>query len=504
VTNPSTLNVGGLGDLRLVPKVRILRSQDQFVDLAIIPSFTVPTNIPSRSYIGEKGFTFAPELAISKAIGGLRMAGNLGWRLRDQTQFLDLDVNQELDYRAGIGYRFAQSFSLPLEIDLTANGATNILKPFQNFNSNPLEALGTVTYDINTAWSAYVGGGVGLFQGFGTPDLRLFAGVRWNPTDGDKDGDGIPDSLDKCPEEPEDKDGFEDSDGCPDPDNDKDGIPDVSDACPNEAGIPELQGCPERDTDGDGIKDSDDHCPGLPGPKENQGCPYADKDGDGILDADDKCPTVPGLKQFQGCPDSDGDGIPDAQDACPNNAGPPAFQGCPDRDHDGIPDNVDKCPDEPETINGFEDDDGCPDAGATKVKVTGSRVEILDKVYFDFNKATIQTRSFNLLDQVSSILRAHPEVTKIRVEGHTDAIGAADFNMTLSQARAESVRQYLIDHKVPAERLDAKGFGKTRPVATNATDAGREKNRRVEFVIVEMDGKPVENVDKLETHTPAH
>jgi OOP family OmpA-OmpF porin len=173
----------------------------------------------------------------------------------------------------------------------------------------------------------------------------------------DSDGDGIPDNLDRCPYQAEDKDGFEDEDGCPDPDNDGDGLLDTADKCPNQAGPPTNFGCPVLDRDGDGILDKDDKCPDEPedkdGFEDEDGCPDLDNDRDGIPDAQDKCPNEPedkdGFEDEDGCPDPDNDkdGIPDLQDKCPNAAGPASNGGCPtfDKDGDGMPDNLDKCPD---------------------------------------------------------------------------------------------------------------------------------------------------------------
>ncbi len=197
----------------------------------------------------------------------------------------------------------------------------------------------------------------------------------------DSDGDGIEDSKDKCPNEPEDFDGFEDADGCPDPDNDHDGILDVNDKCPNVPedldGFQDDDGCPDPDNDHDGILDINDKCPNVPedldGFQDDDGCPDVDNDQDGILDVNDKCPNAPedidGFQDDDGCPDvdNDRDGILDKYDKCPNE--PEDFDGfqdqdgCPDydNDNDGIPDSLDKCPNEPETMNGYMDDDGCPD-----------------------------------------------------------------------------------------------------------------------------------------------
>jgi outer membrane protein OmpA-like peptidoglycan-associated protein len=329
--------------------------------------------------------------------------------------------------------------------------------------------------------------------GFGTPDFRFVVGVRlFSPSDTDKDDDGIDDGDDQCPEQAEDLDGFDDLDGCPDEDNDGDGVLDAADAAPDVAedkdGFEDSDGAPEPDNDGDGILDADDRCRDAAGPVDNRGCAYEDTDKDGILDKDDDCREQAGLVERKGCPappDADKDGVADANDKCPNQPGLPVFAGCPDTDADGFPDNVDKCPTEAEVVNNVDDEDGCPDKGKTLVNLTKEKIEILDKVYFDTAKSTIKTISFPLLDQVATVLKSHPEISRVRVEGHTDDVGEDAKNQTLSNDRAGAVRTYLVGRGVAPERLEALGFGETKPVAENKNSAGREKNRRVEFVIVE-------------------
>ena len=286
----------------------------------------------------------------------------------------------------------------------------------------------------------------------------------WAPDKRDRDHDGVPDSVDRCPDVPEDKDGFEDKDGCPEPDNDGDTILDREDKCPNAKedldGWQDDDGCPDPDNDGDGILDIiDDACPndkedGLL-PRPHDGCPRSktDSDGDGVMDDKDKCPNEPedkdGFEDEDGCPDvdNDKDGIPDVSDKCPNAPedmdGFKDEDGCPDpdNDNDGVLDKDDKCPNEPETINGYKDEDGCPDNGPPpKVKIERGQIVILDKIFFDTNKAKIQPKSFNLLDQVTLTIKAHADF-KIRIEGYTDAQGKLDANIKLSQHRAEAVQR---------------------------------------------------------------
>ena len=258
--------------------------------------------------------------------------------------------------------------------------------------------------------------------------ITLSPKARCNPPPPppDRDGDGILDNVDKCPDQPEDKDGFEDADGCPDPDNDKDGILDKQDKCPNE---------PE---DKDGFEDED-------------GCPDPDNDKDGLLDGDDKCPDVAGPKENGGCPDKD-------------------------RDGDGVVDRLDKCPDQP----GPADNDGCPKPKF--IVVTKEKIELKQKVHFATNKSTIYPDSFPMLNEVAEALKSRPEV-KVRIEGHTDSRGKLAHNMTLSDERAQSVKLYLVNQGIVAERMEARGFGPTQPIDDNRTAKGRENNRRTEFII---------------------
>ena len=250
------------------------------------------------------------------------------------------------------------------------------------------------------------------------------------PGPGDMDGDGIPDDVDQCPRVPEDRDGFQDADGCPDDDNDNDGITDKLDKCPNE---------PE---DRDGFEDAD-------------GCPDPDNDKDGIPDVSDKCPNEP----------EDKDGFEDA-DGCPD----------PDNDKDGIPDVSDKCPNEPGVPP-----DGCPKK-YNLVVVTETKIELKQTVFFETNRAVIRRVSHPLLDEVAQALKDNPKLN-VEIQGHTDSQGSDRANLKLSQRRADAVRVYLIKRGITSDRMVAKGYGETTPIADNRTSEGRAQNRRVEFVI---------------------
>ncbi|MFZ9890072.1 MAG: OmpA family protein, partial [Myxococcota bacterium] len=302
--------------------------------------------------------------------------------------------------------------------------------------------------------------GTGLLAGYGTPDARVLVGLRYLRRHTDRDGDGILDRDDSCAGEPEDVDGFEDSDGCPEPDNDGDGVRDENDRCPLVPGVSDFAGCPDRDADG--VEDVADQCPDTAGAESLAGCP--DTDGDGLRDLDDKC--IDAAEDKDGFEDDDG---------CPET----------DNDQDGIDDRTDKCPNEPESKNEFEDEDGCPDQKPYEVKVTKERIEIREKVYFATNLSRVLPESFPVLDAIADTMVKNPEVRRLLVEGHTDAEAEDEFNLKLSQARADAVKTYLVKKGVASERLETKGFGETKPIADNDSAEGRERNRRVEFTVLE-------------------
>ena len=282
----------------------------------------------------------------------------------------------------------------------------------------------------------------------------------------------------------------------------------------------------ETDKDGDTVLDKDDQCPSLPGPVSNKGCPIEapkDRDGDGILDPSDKCIDQPeDLDAFQdedGCPepDNDNDGILDSADKCPNEAGPMQNMGCPilDKDGDGLNDDKDKCPNEPEDKDGFQDEDGCPDLdndsdgvpddrddcpmdpgpvdnkGCPRkyslVAVTKDRIEIKKQIKFATGSAKIVgAESEKILDEVALALKDNAQIKKVRVEGHTDSVGDDSKNLKLSQNRANSVMSALLKRGIDPARMEAVGFGETKPIASNSTSAGKAENRRTEFNIADQ------------------
>jgi outer membrane protein OmpA-like peptidoglycan-associated protein len=297
--------------------------------------------------------------------------------------------------------------------------------------------------------------------------LRIMIGDDPNevPEVADRDGDGIPDANDLCP----DLAGTLALNGCPD--RDGDGVADGSDNCPDIAGVLKLKGCP--DTDNDGIADKDDECPNQAGPISNNGCPITDRDGDGVADVDDLCPDIAGSGATNGCPDRDGDGVPDKDDACPNQPGTAANGGCPDSDNDGLVDRLDACPNQAGPIA----NKGCPEIAQTDREVLAEAVQAIE---FETGSATLRKESYAVLDKVVDILQRYAGY-KARIGGHTDSIGSASDNLSLSKRRAQACYDYLLSKGINATRLSHEGYGETQPIGDNRYAPGREKNRRVEF-----------------------
>lgn len=257
-------------------------------------------------------------------------------------------------------------------------------------------------------------------------------------------------------------------------DKDDDGIIDAEDACPEVKGLAAFKGCP--DTDLDGIQDSADTCPEEAGTPEMNGCP--DQDGDTVADKDDACMDVAGLPVLKGCPDADGDGVADQNDKCPTVKGEKSNGGCPwpDTDGDKVLDKDDKCP----TVAGTVANNGCPEVSEETIKKLNDYAKT---ILFDSAKSSFQKQTYPVLQAIVAILKEYP-TAKFALEGHTDSDGKDDANLVLSQTRAEAVKSFLVENGIAADRLTSEGFGEAKPVATNATKAGKAQNRRVEVKLV--------------------
>ena len=458
------------------------------VDLAVELGVGLPVG-SVETLSRDDTFRFSPRVMVGRRFGLLRAGVEAGALVRPTVTLInDEEVQDEVGNEVRLGAVLATT-GTGLRGELNVRGTVPLTRQPMS-----VELLAGVRLPLGKSVEAYALGGPGFGETPGTPTFRVLLGVALgtpeaetpdaNAAARDDDGDGVSNDEDACPREA----GPAGSKGCPVKDTDGDGIIDSVDKCPQAAGPAENQGCPGKgaagDEDGDGVVDGADKCPNEAGPAENQGCPVKDRDGDGIDDASDKCPKEAGPAARQGCPvkDTDGDGVVDDRDACPSEAGLVELRGCAakDTDADSVSDHLDNCPDE----KGVATNQGCPPQQEQLVAIQKGKLEIKQAVFFATSKAIIQPRSFRMLDQVARVIRQHPEIEKIVIEGHSDNVGNAEANRKLSLARAQSVKDYLVKKGVEASRLEAKGYGPDRPLLSNATAKGRAANRRVAFTIV--------------------
>ena len=426
---PATETIEGtLGDINMAFKGHATDQELTWVSLAGIVTLDLPVGQRDNpeTYIADESTDFIAQGGKNITVLGLaskdfynKMIGinvNAGYRIR--TGRFNYGIQKGLDYTMdrpdelvyGIGFDVRPISVVSVIAEFTGSKTQNYVAGSEitnmdfTYDTNFDVTLGVrlngldmfhigigVTRKLNKSWGPYSGPD---YKGFvqGTFDFPLVYG--------DRDGDGIRDNKDACPDDPEDFDGFEDWDGCPDPDNDQDGILDTVDQCPND---------PE---DKDGFKDED------------------------------------------GCPD-------------------------PDNDNDGILDNVDKCPNDPEDFNGFEDEDGCPEGG----KPVEVKRFILEDLRFKPNKAELVEGYYASLEKAGEQLKENPDIT-VTIEGHAASTGRPDFEMSLSRERAETIKNYLVrSYGVDASRITTVGYGSTKPIADNSTEAGRRQNRRIEYVV---------------------
>ncbi len=466
-----------IGDLRLGARIRLIGDYHEAFQLGVGGYVWVPTGADD-SYVSDGSVRGQPQLLMGGREDRFVWSMMAGPSFRKATSQGVIELGHEMNWGAGVGVLLLDERSLQLGVE--SYGGVNIESP--DSRSTNAEVLGGVKWRMAPFADMLemgLAGGPGLTTGIGTPAGRVVFSFAYTPNipppKKDRDGDGILDDEDACPDVKGVRTDDPKTNGCPpagDPDRDKDGILNEKDACPDTPGVPNADpkknGCPEKDADGDGILDDVDACPTEPGvasedPKKH-GCPIRDKDGDGVPDDVDACPDIAGVKtddpKTNGCPpDTDGDGFRDHEDACPKEKGvddpDPSKRGCP-----------------------------------KLVRVTDKEIVILEQVQFDFGRATIRRESDPLLDSVAQVLKEHPEILKIEVQGHTDNKGSKQLNAKLSDDRAKAVREALIKRGVDGGRLVSKGYGPDKPIADNATDAGRAQNRRVQFIVTEK--KPAE------------
>ncbi len=491
---------GGIGDIAVHVKLRWIRADRHPVGLGTVIQYQAPVSSKSEWLIGDPGGGALSGKMIldSEPLKWYRAAVNVGVHLPfgyAKNNRLDsgfMSEGTDPDYRTVLfkygpmlTFGIGQSFTLWTDIlDFVVEFyGTHLFTEFTNtaYLSTEINAGFKLYIERNSYLLAGYAHGLPTADtdskyGFQSVEHRMFIGIAFEPSIGDRDHDGIKDDVDQCPDDPEDRDDFEDSDGCPDPDNDKDGILDVNDDCPlipeDFDGDDDEDGCPDKgiqDRDGDGILDDVDQCPDNPEDldefEDEDGCPDPDNDQDTILDVDDMCPNEP----------EDMDGFED-ENGCPD----------PDNDNDRIPDVNDLCPNEPETYNGKDDTDGCPDQG--DVLLTGTDIKILKKIYFEYDSAVIKRVSFNILDAVAATIVNNPQIDLIEIQGHADERGNDNYNQRLTADRAGAVRRYLVAKGVDSQKLESKGYGEYCPVDDASNEAAWEKNRRVEFKVMKING----------------
>ncbi len=337
----------GIGDPRLHLKLHIFGSQADKFALAAVLWGTAPLGqlTADNRFIGDGLPMGGGHVLFEMFFWPFRFTVGLGGSVREVSSVVATEVGPMLDYMAAGELRLGEMFGVLLELygRTLFNDANRI---------DHLEVRGAGRFSLSGV-EATLGAGVGVILGPGVPDFRILAGVSYGATvDEDSDSDGIIDEIDACPAQPEDEDGYQDDDGCPETDNDLDNFPDDEDPCPNDAedldDFEDDDGCPEEDNDNDGVRDGYDSCPNTPedmdGDRDDDGCPDEDTDRDGIPDRMDQCPEEP----------EDTDGFADL-DGCPED----------DVDEDGVNDDEDLCPETPEDIDDFEDRDGCPEEGGS-------------------------------------------------------------------------------------------------------------------------------------------
>ena len=463
-----------IGDIALSGKANLIRMGELGgFGLAALGRVTAPTG-DRTSTIGEGAPTTEVRLLAEMRFVAAGVQASAGFKLRAEDRtFGSRTWGDEIPWAIGLVLR-PQMLGFDDKGKWTwgaeAHGwlPSGPSAPLTSASQSPTYAGLTARYAMRDA-SLLMGVESGVVRAVGAAPIRAVIAISWAPREHDQDHDGIDDDHDECVGLAEDRDGFEDEDGCPELDNDEDGILDADDKCPNdpedEDGFEDEDGCPDPDNDKDGILDKEDACPNVAGPPsadpKRNGCPNRDQDGDGVMDDKDKCPTQAedkdGFEDEDGCPDpdNDGDGIMDAEDACPNEKGPPSSDpkqnGCPssDRDGDAIPNDVDKCPDEAETYNGVEDEDGCPETTtkprdlplATVVEKKGARSLAL-RAPLRFTKkdgAELDVASLASLRAVAQLLVKHPR-------WHVDVAvrpspGAEDLARSRAAAIVEAVRR---------------------------------------------------------------
>lgn len=490
VTGGSAATGGGLGDLALDLKGVAIEPGDEGPGLAFSGRFTLPT-ATTDTPVGSPGVGWELAAIGTQQFGSTLLAVNLGTRGQPQTVLENVEWNDQFFWRVGVGQELSTVSGLSADLV----GATSYSARLGNPAGSPMEVLFGGWSRVSDDFVFRAGAGTGLTRGIGSPDLRLVAALSFEPpTERDNDLDGIVNKDDACPDQPEDKDGWQDADGCPNPstrvhitvqDTRGDYVYDVTTVVQTETGSQDGGADFEVDLHpGDyGISAAAERYEEL---QASISVPLQDSTYAVILTME---PLFGWLKVR--VVDPEGRLIPGALVSVDNSqpkslaSGEGELTADPGTQTVVARANGYKAQKVEATILKAKETELEVTLQPAKARITKEKIEILEKVYFNFNKASIKPESFQLLDDVAEILRDNPDIRKIRIEGHTDSRGSDSYNKKLSDRRAKSVRQYLIDAGIDPDRMDAEGYGEERPVDPAQNETAWELNRRVEFVIVD-------------------
>ncbi|RYZ08722.1 MAG: hypothetical protein EOO73_07020 [Myxococcales bacterium] len=508
VSGATALPHSALGDVALSAKAVLLPAGDLGgFSLAGLGRVTLPTGDPT-SYVSESSATGELRLLSELSLLVLTLRATVGAKVRgEEVTYLDRKFGHELPWGAAVvlrpqalGWDEKGRWSWSIE----THGAVGLTPTLASGATSPA-VIGAVARYTPSEISLLAGVEAPLSSAVGVPTIRGVLGIGWAPRFYDADQDGIEDEKDECAELAEDRDGFQDSDGCPDFDNDDDGVGDDTDKCPAEKedsdGFEDEDGCADADDDHDGLPDATDACPREAGkdsadPKL-RGCPLRDRDMDGIYDADDKCPKKAedrdGFEDTDGCPDTDNDqdGIPDTDDACPEVAGmargDAKQNGCasPDKDGDTYDDVDDKCPQAAETFDGFEDADGCPDTDVKKPRPPLARydektqsVRVAAPIAFEAMPRALELtqKSHVALRALATLLHQNPSLTLlVGVRPQSASPAAAEearsrsativtlLRALVRRENAAEAAAFSVVAKLPGVAASGVGFAVTQP-----------------------------------------
>lgn len=485
-----------LGDVRLSAPIGIILPDNGF-GLSAVPFLDLPTGVPTR-FLGNAGLSGGG--LVAAGVHGERFAAtlNVGYRALPSVTFQNLTGGDKLLWALGGGVHLTDWLAARAEFSYHANLVQNAVPSTES----PGEALLSLRgrHDTGLSWTA--GGGFPLTEGAGAARFRAFLGLGYTfgKSERDSDRDGIVDSEDACPTEPEVVNGYRDEDGCPDALSDllvlvvnEDGgfvqgaeiLLDGARAPLNPAGQAQISGR-------------------LPGtaltalarhPHYVEPTPAEITLEEGQNVAKFELAYKPGRVRV--IARSHTGEVLDAR---------VRFEGPAAREPESLGEEGSKLFElrpgawrllisaasfGTERVE-FEVEPGQEQAIVIEVtlhptltEVMQEEIQILEQVHFDFDQATIQPGSLPLLKQVANVLLDNPHLRRVEVQGHTDNIGEADYNRALSHRRVEAVRAYLIAQGVAPERLVARGYGEDQPIASNDSEQGRARNRRVQFMILD-------------------